>query len=413
MIGRREPPPASDGSKLKGFDDFDLRLGDVMRGERATLGKSLLDVQRDLKIKATYIAAIENADPSAFETQGFIAGYVRSYARYLGLDPEWAYERFCAEANFETAHGMSPAASTSRTVSAVQASSRGAVDPFADPDALFVPRGEALLSRVEPGAIGSLLVLVMLISAIGYGAFSVFRAVQRVDLAPVDAAAGVTGDLSGLAGAVRPGAGGGAADGARETALVRPSVDALDRLYRPQALDVPVLTARDAPIATLDPADIGTLAAPLDDAELAYEPELDQPLNDAAPGGLEAGPSGDTAVQVVGAEAPEVVLFAVRPSWVRVQAADGSVIFEKILDVGEKFTLPKTEEPPLLRAGNSGSVYFTVNGRNYGPAGTGPSVVKNIPLSPDALTAKYAEADVSKDSDLARFLAVAQAEGGN
>ncbi|HCP80049.1 MAG TPA: DUF4115 domain-containing protein, partial [Octadecabacter sp.] len=43
-----------------GFDAFELRLGDLMRGERATIGKSLLDVQRELKIKAAYIAAIEN-----------------------------------------------------------------------------------------------------------------------------------------------------------------------------------------------------------------------------------------------------------------------------------------------------------------------------------------------------------------
>jgi len=64
--------------ETKGFDAFELRLGDLMRGERATLGKSLLDVQRELKIKAAYIAAIENADPSSFETPGFIAGYVRS-----------------------------------------------------------------------------------------------------------------------------------------------------------------------------------------------------------------------------------------------------------------------------------------------------------------------------------------------
>ena len=46
-------------AKPTGFDDFDLRLGDLMRGERATMGKSLLDVQRELKIKAAYIAAIE------------------------------------------------------------------------------------------------------------------------------------------------------------------------------------------------------------------------------------------------------------------------------------------------------------------------------------------------------------------
>ncbi|HBD90429.1 MAG TPA: DUF4115 domain-containing protein, partial [Gemmobacter sp.] len=56
MIWRRTQPSATEIDKPKGFDDFELRLGDVMRGERATLGKSLLDVQRELKIKATYIA---------------------------------------------------------------------------------------------------------------------------------------------------------------------------------------------------------------------------------------------------------------------------------------------------------------------------------------------------------------------
>ena len=56
--------------KLKSFDDYEMRLGDIMRGERATLGKSLLDVQRELRIKAPYIAAIEDANPSAFDTPG-------------------------------------------------------------------------------------------------------------------------------------------------------------------------------------------------------------------------------------------------------------------------------------------------------------------------------------------------------
>ncbi len=71
-------------------------LGDLMRGERATLGKSLLDVQRELRIKASYIAAIENSDPDAFDTPGFIAGYVRSYARYLNMDPDQAFRLFAA-----------------------------------------------------------------------------------------------------------------------------------------------------------------------------------------------------------------------------------------------------------------------------------------------------------------------------
>ena len=169
MIWRRGDPSAAEADKPKGFDDFELRLGDVMRGERATLGKSLLDVQRELKIKATYIAAIENCDLSAFESQGFVAGYVRSYARYLNMDPDQAFARFCKEANFEVAHGMSAAAAPQTITAARARAGVASGDPFANPNALFVPRSESWLSRVEPGAIGSILVLVALTGARGYG----------------------------------------------------------------------------------------------------------------------------------------------------------------------------------------------------------------------------------------------------
>ena len=71
-----------------------------LRGERATLGKTLLDIQRDLRIKAAYIAAIEDAKPEVFPNPSFIAGYVRSYARYLSLDPDEVFRRFCQESGF-------------------------------------------------------------------------------------------------------------------------------------------------------------------------------------------------------------------------------------------------------------------------------------------------------------------------
>ena len=99
--------------EARGFDAFELRLGDVMRGERATMGKSLLDVERELRIKANYVAAIENSDPDAFDPPGFIPGYVRSYARYLNMDPDAAFRDFCKESGFSTAHGMSAEAQMS------------------------------------------------------------------------------------------------------------------------------------------------------------------------------------------------------------------------------------------------------------------------------------------------------------
>ena len=393
MIGRWSTPPVEEEAKPKGFDDFDLRLGDVMRGERATLGKSLLDVQRELKIKATYIAAIENADPTAFETQGFIAGYVRSYARYLSLDPEWVYNRFCEEGNFATAHGMSPSASGTRSVNVDAPVNKGIRDPFADPDAIFVPKGEALISRIEPGAIGSSLVLLSLIGVLGFGGWSVLQEIQKVTFAPVDQAPGVTSTLDGLEDSPNV-----MASVDENVGFDAPSVDALDRLYRPQALDVPVLVARDGPISNLDPRSIGALVPDEPETQLAMRDQDPEPEFGTAP------------IQVVAADVPEVMLFAVRPSWVRVNAADGSVLFEKILDAGEQYILPKTEEPPLLRAGNAGSVYFAVNGENYGPAGVGPSVVKNVTLAPDDLKGAFAAADLTKDSDLAKYVSVAQAD---
>ena len=386
-----------------GFDDFELRLGDVMRGERATLGKSLLDVQRELKIKATYIAAIENCDIAAFETPGFIAGYVRSYARYLGMEPDAAFAQFCTEAKFTVAHGMSAMASSPRVIAAKQRKAAEYADPLANPNASFVPRGEAMFAKVEPGAVGSLLVLVALIAVIGYGGWSVLREVQQVQLTPVDQAPGVVAELDPLSGAEAV----ITRDGGKIAAVApAPEAEALDRLYRPrsQPLDVPVMVARDGPIAAIDPR--GAVAASVPGAIAAGV--------DATMAALQAETTGvgDGAVQVVADAAPGVEIFAVRPAWVRVQAADGTVLFEKILDPGERYAVPQTEAPALLRAGNSGSVYFTVNGQTYGPSAPGASVAKNVTLSPEAVTTNFALADLGGDPDLARFVAVAAVEPG-
>lgn len=393
----------------KSFDDFDLRLGDIMRGERATLGKSLLDVQRELKIKAAYIAAIENADPTAFETPGFIAGYVRSYARYLQLDPDWAFRTFCAEGQFSTAHGMSPAASGVRPQpQAAPARGAEARDPFGEGRIPFVPKGRAPLALVEPGALGSVAVLLLLIGGIGYGGWTVLSEVQKVRLAPVEQSPGVVSEID----ALDPPKALLTADAADPVRV--PDAAAFDRIYRPEALDVPVLVARDGPIAALDPAAPGggeqlAVAArdvPLSPAEAARAPSSQSEAVAAAL--AEALGGAPDLVQVTETAAvPEVELLAVRPSWVRVRAADGTVIFEKILDAGERFELPATEAPATLRAGNAGSLYFAVNGQTYGPAGKGPSVVKNISLGAEALTASYALADLAQDTDLATYVAEA------
>ncbi|PTQ75400.1 helix-turn-helix domain-containing protein [Celeribacter persicus] len=399
MIGRWSKPPVEELEHPRGFDDFELKLGDIMRGERATIGKSLLDVQRELKIKATYIAAIENADPSVFETQGFIAGYVRSYARYLDLDPDWAFSRFCQESGFAVVHGMSPQASSKRKGPTKTAQKTTVSDPFADPNAPFVPRGQSFFSRIEPGALGSSAVLLALLGVIGYGGWTVLQEIQKVKLAPVDQAPGVISEVAPLGGDRTVVAG---MD--ESVSLATPSAEALDRLYRPQALDVPVLVPRDGPIATLDPRSVGALAGETQAAEReAILDDMSNLIADAALSGTDGTP-----VQVTAGDAPQLVLVAVRPSWVRVQAADGSVIFEKILDAGERYVVPAMEQAPVLRTGNGGGLYFAVNGQAFGPVGASGEVVKNVALSVADVSDSYQSVDLAANDSVAEMFRVAQ-----
>lgn len=389
MIRRKsQEKTIDDAIGPKGFDDFETRLGDTMRGERATLGKSLLDVQRELRIKAAYIAAIENCDPSVFDTPGFIAGYVRSYARYLGLNPEDTFKIFCTESGFATAHGMSAKASGIKRKGAVVAAPVPR-DPFSAPKTPFAPAREGFFSHIEPGAIGSSLVLVALISAIGFGGWSVLNEIQQVQFSPVENAPEVLAELDPLSAAREPQLSqtAGAASG-----VFTPPSDALDRLYRPQALAVPVLVARDAPISTLDPTTVGSF--------FPEEPRKTFAL-------ASADPEPSAVPRVLENHTPGVELVAVRPAWVRVKSADGTVIFEATMEPGQKWSVPQTEEAPILRVGASGAVFFAVNGVHYGPAGKRGTVTSNVALSVESLTASYAVANLADHDELAQMVAEA------
>ncbi len=398
MIGRWSSKSVETiADEPRGFDAFELRLGDVMRGERATLGKSLLDVQRELRIKASYIAAIENCDPDAFDTPGFIAGYVRSYARYLNMDPDKAFEGFCRESGFAVAHGMSAKASVIKKPSFEERRKKSSEpDMFARPNTPFVPVGDSILSRIEPSAVGSMLVLLALIGAIGFGGWTVLKEVQRVQVAPVDQTPVVLSDLDPLDGALAP-APEASSDSAAPQAMDAPRADALDRLYRPQALDVPVMTPRDAAIATIDPRLIGNFPSAANPTIETVDASAIVPVQTAEIGGA--------VPQVVEGSAPTVSMVAAYPSWVRVKSADGTVIFETVMNKGDVWEVPATEEPPTLRTGESGAIYFAMSGGCFGPVGARGSVTTNLPLHREALAELYTPVDPTADTSLSRMFA--------
>lgn len=423
MFGRKSKFLSKAENPTKGYDSYEMRLGDEMRGERATQGKSLMDVQRELRIKASYIAAIENADLSAFDSLSFVAGYVRSYARYLDMDPEIVFARFCEESGFGGFQALKPmesevsrrraifdkpvARSKTFGTGSKTAQMPAQLDPFMGSGNPFANKATPVFAGFEPGALGSLAVLAALIAGLGYGGWTVVQEIQRVQVAPVEQAPELVAELDPLAPTAPQLS---APEGSGVTA---PPVDALARLYRPQALDAPILTARDAPISTITPGRFGALAS-------AQPSGLSGP--DAVPGDINASinsalaealgveapatdaPTGPATPRVLAAAPDAVVLVAVRAAWVRVRNAEGDTLFEKVLEPGETYEVPVGEAPATLRTGNSGAIYMSVAGQTYGPVAPGPQVA-NATIDAAQVTETYAVADLTVDTDLARVVA--------
>jgi hypothetical protein len=264
-------------------------------------------------------------------------------------------------------------------------------DPFAVSSPGFVPPQESFLAAINLGAVGPMMVLLALIGGLGYGGWSLLQEVQRVKFAPVEAAPVVTASVEApvigdtIIAAVEQSSG-----------FVAPSSDALDRLYRPAALEVPVMAPRDGPISALDSRNMGAFAPVIETASaVAPEADIATPVEEAAA----------PVIQVSELAGPEVSIIAVRPSWVRIKSAGGSVIFEKVMAAGEMYTLPKTEEPPLMRTGYAGAIYFAVNGQTYGPAGVGATVAKKVALGEADIQDSFAVADLAEHEELAVVVA--------
>ena len=75
------------------------------------------------------------------------------------------------------------------------------------------------------------------------------------------------------------------------------------------------------------------------------------------------------------------------------------------MNKGDTFDVPALEDAPTLRTGQSGAVYFVMNGEYYGPVGGRGSVTSNVPLQQQALAELYQPALPGQDSALETLVA--------
>ncbi len=383
--------------RLRGYDEYEVTLGDEMRGERASLGKTLFDAEYDLRIKADVIRAIEDCDLDGFPNDSVVAGYVRSYARYLGLDQDDCYRRFSAESGFRSPvaalGGRDQTAPRNGSLQDIVAA--GAALSSGLTQSRFAVRSAPihLNARISLGGLTSALAMLGLIAGLAYGGYALLQDIQRVGFAPLPEAPEVVAEAPLIA---PPSIEGGL--------LRRPDAD----VYRgdgvlaataPAELPPPVLPARDGPISAIDPATSGLFR----DHDPARDPARDPRLsNGAATAEDEAIFAAIADAEPVLAETelaeatpagpPKVIIHATDAAWIRVRDGDAAVIFEGILAAGGRFEIPERVTAPRLRAGNAGAVYVLINGAPYGPVGSSERVVKNLSLRAADIESRFPQA---------------------
>ena len=203
----------------------------------------------------------------------------------------------------------------------------------------------------------------------GYGGVTVLNEVQKVNLSPLNQLPSIKTNTSTLSNE------NSFFEKINTNNLNIASNADLENLYRPTELILPLLTPRDGPISAIDPSSSGVYA------------QGDKSLIDLE---IETSTFKITqAPQVTEKEPKAIYVIAQKPAWVRIFEPNGNILFENILDTGQRYKVPKSAKSAMLRAGNSGFVYLMIGDDFYGPLGTSTGVAKKVNLQSEMIIENY------------------------
>jgi cytoskeleton protein RodZ len=363
--------------------------GQDLREQREALGLQLGDIAETLCIRLDFLKALEAGDYDALPGSAYAVGFVRSYARHLGMDSDKMAWQFKVEVSGET--------------------------PTAKLDFL-TPLQE---SRIPRGAI--VLVTVLLAVTI-YGVWYYMNARDltfadiipdvplqfgRTAQAPAPVASTSVPAKGALADPSAPessqkgdtvspeegGAGDGAASGPAASGASPPAREAIDaqKVVPPAPATPPPVVATPAPTAPPSP-----VAAPAPVAGAAAET--------AAPAAADAGvapPAPAVEAAAVPSPAPveaappkvspRIEIRAKADSWIQVRTAGGTLLMTRIVSQGTSFVVPP-QDGLKLTTGNAGGLEILVDGVVVPAIGPFGAVRRDVPLDPERLKAGTAVA---------------------
>jgi transcriptional regulator with XRE-family HTH domain len=71
-----------------------FEIGNTLREARVRRNLTLQQVEEDIKIRVKYVQAMENEDWDVMPGVTYVKGFLRTYSKYLGLDPDVIIDEF-------------------------------------------------------------------------------------------------------------------------------------------------------------------------------------------------------------------------------------------------------------------------------------------------------------------------------
>lgn len=344
------PAPAPAQWERPRPEPVNLSVGEILRRERLHYGKSLEDVESTLRIRASYLDAIEQGDYARLPGRVYASGFVRAYAKYLDLNEDKIIALFKKQM---VSTGSAPATGMNFPVAA---SERRAASPW-----LFV----------------SSTVLAIAIVAVWVMA-------SRPTLPSADAIPPVPAEITteSAIGSVS----------AQMTPAPSPTAETAEAAAAPAPqAPAPATPATEESIrqqvAQVDPS---IAVAPIETEASPAAPSPSQEITASASASAAQENAVDSATAApsaaVEAAAPthRVILKAVESTWIEIRDAQGKTLLSSILKAGDIYFVPD-QAGLILSTGNAGGFSIELDGKTLGKLGDTGDVRRDIALDPATL----------------------------
>ncbi|SNB65308.1 cytoskeleton protein RodZ [Arboricoccus pini] len=369
------------------MDDKSLQLivslGEALREARQNRGEDLYDVASYLRIKPSYLYALEEGDISLTPGRAYALGFIRSYADYLGFDGgdvvrqvKQAVDR--SEVSPPLRYRTPISGETARPSGFLLGLSIVLIGLIYGTWHIYF-RGEPMLDRVTsvPGELGRMTAELLNTSAP--------TEQPKSSLAP---AAAVTSMARSPEESITP----------SQSIQIAKAPGATLPAEQPQSDRLPA--SADAlgnrTTASVQPSSPshGDTSSPVTTADLLQALKASGPLpnqtNTTGTGEASSLPDHSPAsdpMEAAAADAPRVILVARENSWIQIKSADRDFVRTTTLTPGQRIELPNRTDLALW-TGNAGGLEVVVDGQNLGVLGQSGRVVRDVALSPSQLKSR-------------------------